>query len=241
MKETASICLVGRRAVPVASPQLRTDPGPLNCEVTAYPSTGGIVTGWLSGVELEWLGLPRSSPALPRPQPNTQTANSSRTGSSKEKIEEEEDTFALQLMRLGGRWWPSRAFRDLHDSLHFPYGYHYPPDLHVAYSPPSSLKQAVILLKTFPDNSPHRLPDDAPRRPDDWSRLAACKTMEERWAVLRDFGATEYDDVKMCADIPYSLEEGVEEGRRYEQLLRKMQDGKYFDQWLATLGKPIPL
>ncbi|KAI0873481.1 hypothetical protein GGS24DRAFT_501802 [Hypoxylon argillaceum] len=45
-----------------------------------------------------------------------------------------------------------------------------------------------------------RLPDDPPGKPDDWSRPVACRTMEERWTVLRDFSATEYDDVKICPD-----------------------------------------
>ncbi|KAI8944581.1 hypothetical protein F4801DRAFT_585285 [Xylaria longipes] len=129
-----------------------------------------------------------------------------------------EDALALQLMRLDGRWWPSREFAALNGDFQYPYVRHYPPDIHVAYpssdSPSfSTQKQAVLLLKTFP---------------------TACRAIEERCAVLRDFGATEYDDTKMCPDIPDSLEEGVAEGRRYEQLLRKMQDTNYLDQWLMS-------
>lgn len=58
--------------------------------------------------------------------------------------------------------------------------------------------------------------------------------MEGRCAVLRDFGATECDDVEECVDIPWSLEGDVEEGGRYEELLRKMEDVKYLDSWLMS-------
>lgn len=94
----------------------------------------------------------------------------------------------------------------------------------------------MILLKTFAVNSPMRLPEyDAPEKPEDWSRLAACGTMDERCAVLRDFGATEWDDMKECSDIPQSLEEGVAEGKKYEVLLNKMKDVEYLDKWLMSL------
>lgn len=59
--------------------------------------------------------------------------------------------------------------------------------------------------------------------------------MEGRCAVLRDFGATECDDVEECVDIPWLLEGDVEEGGRYEELLRKMEDVKYLDSWLMSL------
>ncbi|KAJ3574260.1 hypothetical protein NPX13_g4421 [Xylaria arbuscula] len=101
--------------------------------------------------------------------------------------------------------------------------------MHVAYGPSDSSKQTVIVLKTFPPSCVHRLPEDAPCRPD-WFRLVPCRNMEERWAVLKDFGATEYDDVKMCPDIPDSLEAGITEGKRYEELLKKTQDFKYLDK-----------
>ncbi|KAI0965229.1 hypothetical protein F4678DRAFT_476789 [Xylaria arbuscula] len=206
--------LATKRAVTNSGARLRTIPGPYNCEVLAYPSTGGVVIARLLGVELEWLGIPPTSPALEQ-LPDDQDG---------------EDAFALNLMRLGGRWWPSLKFEALHDSQYCPYGYHYPPDLHVAY-----LKQAVIVVKTFPAACNERLPEDAPRKPDDWSRLAACRTMEERWGVLKDFGATEYDDRKTCSDIPDSLEAGIAEGRRYEELLKKMQESEYRDRWLRSL------
>ncbi|KAI0095840.1 hypothetical protein GGR51DRAFT_544540 [Nemania sp. FL0031] len=122
-----------------------------------------------------------------------------------------------------------------HDDLTYPYGYHFPPDLHVAYSPSDSPKQAVLVLKTFPDTSDYRIAEDAPYKPNDYSRLAACKTMEEGWDVLRHFSATEYDDARMCPDIPQSLEEGFAEGRQYGELLKKMQDPGYLDQWLMSL------
>ncbi|KAI1271892.1 hypothetical protein F5Y07DRAFT_381423 [Xylaria sp. FL0933] len=213
MNATSSALATVRGSAPTTSHRPRAIPLHVSCKVMAYPSTGGIVIGYLSGVELEWLGIPRSSPA---------SAQSQEAG--------EEDAFALQLMRLGGRWWPSLKFAKQHDILDYPYGHHFPPDMHIAYSSPGSSKQAVLLLKTFPNNGLYRLPKDAPKKPNGWSRLASCRTMEDRWAVLKDFGATEYDDVKLCPDIPKSLEEGVAEGRQYEQLLKKMQDLKYLDK-----------
>ncbi|KAI1354759.1 hypothetical protein F5Y01DRAFT_311564 [Xylaria sp. FL0043] len=218
MNATSSALSTARGSASTTSHRPRAIPLHVSCKVMAYPSTGGIVIGYLSGVELEWLGIPAASPA---------SAQSQEAG--------EEDAFALQLMRLGGRWWPSLKFAKQHDVLEYPYGYHFPPDFHIAYSSPASSKQAVLLFKTFPDNGLYRLPEDAPEKPDEWFRLLACRTMEDRWAVLKDFGATEYDDVELCPDIPKSLEEGVEEGKLYEQLLRKMQDPEYLDEWTMSL------
>ncbi|KAI0508923.1 hypothetical protein F5B22DRAFT_658714 [Xylaria bambusicola] len=185
--------------------RLRTNPGPRDSEVLAYPSTEGVVIGQLLGVELDWLGIPPASPALLQPSGD----------------QDGEDEFALKLMHIGGRWWPSLKFHALQGLTSCPYGYHYPPDLH------------------FPDSLGvgDRLPEDTLERPEDWSRLAACRTMEERWAVLKDFGATEYDDVKMCPDIPDSLAAGVVEGRRYEELLKKMQGDDYRAIWLDELWR----
>lgn len=200
----------------------------------SYPSVGGIVTGRFTGAELEWLGFPRVSRYSEVEVP----------AGDDEEFFEKENAFAFRMMQLGARWWPSREFEAKHDTLDYPYGYHYPPDVHVGYSSQSTQSSpssegkgnAVIILKTFAGNSPLRLPEhDAPEKPEDWSRLAACRTMQERCDVLRDFGASEYADISKCPDTPQSLEEGVAEGRRYEALLRKMEDMKYLDEWLMSL------
>ncbi|RSM07629.1 hypothetical protein CDV31_008522 [Fusarium ambrosium] len=206
--------------------QHRTMPGPYNCTVMAYPSVGGIVVGQFTGVELEWLGIPRSSPE-----------SYSRIPTDEESLKDE-DTFALRLLQLGARWWSSLKFKGQHPDASYPYGYHYPPDLHLGYPSASSSggnKHPVLLLKTFAGDS-IRLPEyDPPEKPNDWSRLAACGTMEERCAVLRDFGATEWDDMKKCPDIPQSLREGMAEGKKYEELLRKIEDVEDLDKWMMSL------
>ncbi|KAL2674272.1 hypothetical protein Neosp_012723 [[Neocosmospora] mangrovei] len=229
MKSDALLC--PDSAKPPNGHQHRTIPGPNDCTVIAYPSVGGVVLGRFTGVELEWLGFSRSS-----------KESYSRVPADEGSLKEE-DTLAVRLMQLGARWWPSLKFDVQHSDLSYPYGYHYPPNLHIGYpstSPSSSTSKGngrpVLLLKTFARNSPLRLPEyDAPEKPDDWSRLAACGTMEERCAVLRDFGATEWDDAKKCPDIPQSLHEGMAEGKRYEELLRKMEDSEYLDKWLMSL------
>ncbi|KAK2598098.1 hypothetical protein QQS21_005809 [Conoideocrella luteorostrata] len=199
----------------------RTIPGPNECVVMGYPSAGGIVLGEFTGVELEWLGLSRST---------------ATTFQECLRQETEEDAFAFQLMRLGARWWPSYEFRARHDDVHYPYGHHYPADLHVGYIEAEGKKNAVFLLKTFSNTSHHRLPEeDPPEKPNEWSRLANCVTMEERCAVLQEFGATMWDNLDQCADIPQTLADGIAEGKRYEALMKKMEDLEYVDQWLMSL------
>ena len=63
-------------------------------------------------------------------------------------------------------------------------------------------------------------------------------TMDERCAVLERFGAKFYANVEDCPDIPKSLEEGIGIGRKYESLLKKMEDYApegYVDRWLDSL------
>jgi hypothetical protein len=53
--------------------------------------------------------------------------------------------------------------------------------------------------------------------------------MDERCEVLKDFGATFYEKVEDCEDIAKTLQEGIQKGKRYEELLKKMEDIKYVD------------
>jgi hypothetical protein len=206
------------RQVPPASGRQsrgpRLEPGPYFCTVFSYPCAGGFVACHCTGVELEWLGLPRS-------------------GAHADSFDdpEMEDVFALRVLRLGGRWWPSRKFCHRHSNSQFPYGHHYPPELDVGYSSTGR----TLVLKTFAETSPWLSGEDVPQKPNDWSRLAACGTMDERCDVLRGFGAAEYDIREHCPDLPDSLETGIEEGKRYEALLTSMDDHTYLDQWLMGL------
>jgi len=167
--------------------------------------------------ELEHLGLSRKT-SDPGPFPN----------------QEQEDAFALRMLHLGARWWPSLKFYDRHTSDDvYPYGHHFPSDLHVAYTPTSS---GIWVLAVWAENSQTWSEEhDPPRKPEDWVDLAYCRTMEERCKILEEFGATFYEDVEQCDKLPWNLDEGVREGKRYEELLRKMEDDKYLDDWMMSL------
>ncbi|KAI2618070.1 hypothetical protein GGS26DRAFT_392355 [Hypomontagnella submonticulosa] len=188
------------------------------CKVLAYPSIGGIVIGHFTSIELWLLGI---SPAAPVLYPCADSA--------------EEDRFALRMLQHGARWWPSHDFPARHPDSAYPYGRHYPPDLHVGY--PST--GGVLLLKTLAEAGAQRVPgEDAPEKPGDWARLALCHTMDQRCEVLRSFGAVEYGSLEECLELPKSLEEGVAEGRRCEEVLGRMEDQghiSYFSTWLSGL------
>ena len=84
--------------------------------------------------ELEHLGLSRKM-TDPGPFPD----------------QEQEDAFALRMLHLGARWWPSLKFYDRHTSDDvYPYGHHFPSDLHVAYTPTSS---GICVLAVWAENS----------------------------------------------------------------------------------------
>lgn len=59
--------------------------------------------------------------------------------------------------------------------------------------------------------------------------------MRERCSVLRSFQAVSYRSIGDCPDLPSSLEEGIAEGRRYEELLNRMSNAEYLEWWLGTM------
>ena len=50
-------------------------------------------------------------------------------------------------------------------------------------------------------------------------------TMDERCAVLKEFGAQFHTSVDNCPDIPKSLEEGIAVRKRYEEVMNKIGPG----------------
>ena len=63
------------------------------------------------------------------------------------------------------------------------------------------------------------------RKPDDWEeKIRIALTMDERCEVLKDSGATFYEKVEDCEDIVKTLQEDIRKGKRYEELLKKMED-----------------
>lgn len=140
-----------------------------------------------TGVELDCLGLSRSE------------------DSNREDDPEKEDAFALRILHLGARWWPSRNFHKKHSDEQYPYGHRYPPDLHIGY--PST--GGIVVLRLWAGNSAMKLEEDPPERPEDWAKVTMCRTINERCSVLKSFSALFYSDLKDCVDIPQTLEDGV--------------------------------
>jgi hypothetical protein len=133
-----------------------------SCTVFSYPSSGGIILKTVVGVELDCLDIPRTEYV----QCHQDTT--------------EEDEFALRLLQLGARWWPSIKFYHRHPDAPYQYGYHYLPDRHVVYTSSGD----VVILGLFADDSTARLEvDDAPEKPETWVRVALSASMDERCAV----------------------------------------------------------
>lgn len=201
-------------------PNARTEFPHLTYRVTAYPSSGGIVLGYFSAVELAHLNLSCTIPANRSSDPA------------------EEDDLAVRMLRLGAHWWPSWNLYAFHREQiieGIPYDFHFPPNVNVGYP---SLGKAVWVFrfsadKRFWDEEDERKPY-LEREPDDWEeKIRMALTMDERCEVLKSFGATFYEKVEDCEDIAKTLQEGIRKGRRYEELLKKMEDMKYVDRWLG--------
>ena len=209
---------LSRRLEPTAFPEgaLRTKFGSRDCKTLAYPSLGGIILGYFTGIELAWLSLSHLDEAKRSTDPR------------------EEDAFAFQVLRLGARWWPDWEFYSKHQEkmAEIPYGHHFPPNIYVGY--PSV--GGVWVLKTADNRK--RLPSDPEEQPHDWAKVIMTCTMDERCAMLERFGATFYANIEDCPDVPKSLEEGIGIGRKHESLLKKMEDYApegYVDRWLDSL------
>ncbi|RYP78754.1 hypothetical protein DL771_000421 [Monosporascus sp. 5C6A] len=160
----------------ITSSRPRTIPGATNCTVIARPSAGGVVIGRFTGVELEWLGLPRSSSFSE--QPKQQAPAGGGQGSLEEK-----DALALCIMRLGARWWPSREFEARHADVQYPYGHHYPPvctlgTLLVLRHPQKDNEMQCSSLRLLRVTRLIGYPEDEPEKQNHWPQLAACGTME---------------------------------------------------------------
>jgi hypothetical protein len=60
--------------------------------------------------------------------------------------------------------------------------------------------------------------------------------MGERCAVLRDFNAKFYPSLEACpkGTIHQTLAEGIARGRKYTELLTKLQDDDYHSEWCGN-------
>ncbi|KAJ6437229.1 histone-fold protein [Purpureocillium lavendulum] len=189
-------------------------------QVKAYPSMGGVFLGFFTAIQLKQLGLSNIEQA-PRSHDN-----------------DEEDKLALAMMRQGAHWWPDwELYQSHYDRLSdqlIPYDFHFPPRINVGY--PSS-GNGVWVFKFSEDRM--EVDEDEPIKPtlkcipDGWyERINMAITADERCEVLKSFGATYYETVDDCEDIPKTLEEGRQRGKKYEELLRKMEDEDYLNRWL---------
>jgi hypothetical protein len=59
---------------------------------------------------------------------------------------------------------------------------------------------------------------------------------EDRCQILMQIGATWYERVDDCTEIPKTLDEGYQKGKKYEELLRKMDDKDYRERWVDYLS-----
>ncbi|KAI1740087.1 hypothetical protein F4680DRAFT_419639 [Xylaria scruposa] len=222
--QPADICSTTTR---VEDTEQRTEFFSRYSRVKAYPSVGGVVIGRSTAVQLKQLGLSNIKPA---PRSHNET---------------EEDELALGLMRQGAHWWPSWQFYMHHyDRLDArrPVCFHYPPRIYVGY--PSS-GNGVWVSKFTEDGVWVPRPTAIGYAENDfvnayylefmWEDLEVYASMalneDERCEVLKSFGAKFYDTVEECEDIPKTLDEGVQRGKRYEELLNKMDDIDYRKRW----------
>jgi hypothetical protein len=179
------------------------------------------VLGFFSAIELAHLKLSRFTPA------------------NRSLDLAEEDDLALRMLRLGAHWWPNGRLYERHKTAidqRIPYDFHFPPNVQVGY--PSS--GGMWVLKFLADSdawydedeyNDYRKPS-LPKKPYEWeASMSFVLTMDERCDVLKGFGARFYQS-EDCEDVPRTLEEGVKMGRRYEELLKKMEDDDYRRDWL---------
>ena len=200
-------------------PSARTEFLAHSCKTTAYPSSGGLVLGFFTPVELAYLNLSRTKPA-------------NRSSSSAE-----EDALALGMLHLGAHWWPSWELYARHQEKildGIPYDFHFPPEVKVAFPLPGN---GAWIFKFSADRQTWEEGEGRqpylPRKPDAWdAKINLVLTMDERCEVLKSFGARFYEKIEDCDDVALTLEDAMVRGKRYEKLLRKMEDMHYVDRWL---------
>ncbi|KAK8070010.1 hypothetical protein PG994_006626 [Apiospora phragmitis] len=217
--------------LPSARPRTRFSP--IGCETWAYPLAGGVVYGFFTAVQLKQMGL----------------SNMEEADRSSGDDGAEEDRLSLVLLRQGAHWWPSWRFYCRHrDNLRrMPYGFHFPPSVHTAYTAPEAAvlgkgkgrKGEVWVLKAsedvvlYGDSERDVINPPLPGIPEDWyARVNLATTPGERCKVFKQYGATYYENWKECEDMPKTLEEGVQRGKEYEALLRRMEDTNYVRRWM---------
>lgn len=186
----------------------RTRFSPIGCDAWAYPSAGGVVHGFFTAVQLKQMRLSNLEEA-DRPFDDGERADAAAAVA--------EDRLSLVLLRHGARWWPSWGFYCRHrDNVRrgVPYGFHFPPRVHTAYTAPEAnlfgkgkgrrgevwiLKGSEDVRDRDPDQESLSRPAEGgaflrpalPRLPEDWhARVNLATTPGERCKVFKRFDAT---------------------------------------------------
>ncbi|KAK8098813.1 uncharacterized protein PG998_012054 [Apiospora kogelbergensis] len=209
---------------PSARPRTRFGWG---CETWAYPSVGGIVYGSFTAVQLKQLGLSNMEEADRSDDPD------------------EEDRLSAAMLRQGAHWWPRWGLYLRHSKKlrHVDYDFHFPSRIYVAY--PAS-GTGVWVLNCSPDKEWDSEDDvikpSLPRVPEGLvGRRSLALTPEEGCEALKHFGATFYESVEECEVLPKTLDEGVQRGKNYEALLKRMEDPQYVDAWSLSGSAEWPV
>ncbi|KAK7992395.1 hypothetical protein PG988_001189 [Apiospora saccharicola] len=226
----------------------RTRFSPIGCDAWAYPSAGGVVYGLFTAVQLKQMRLSNLEEA-DRPFEDGEGDDDDDDAGAVT----DEDRLSLLLLRHGARWWPSWGFYCRHrDNVQrgVPYGFHFPPSVHTAYTAPEAnlfgkgkgRRGEVWVLKgsedardleSRPAEGGAFLRPALPRLPEDWyARVNMATTPGERCKVFKRFDATYYQTLEECEDIPKTLEDGIQKGKEYEALLRRMEDRDYVHRWV---------
>ncbi|KAK7995502.1 hypothetical protein PG990_014275 [Apiospora arundinis] len=72
-------------------------------------------------------------------------------------------------------------------------------------------------------------------------RRSLALTADEGCEALKHFGATFYESPDECEDLPNTLDGGVQRGKEYEALLKRMEDMHYEDAWLERGSTEWPV
>ncbi|KAK7932228.1 hypothetical protein PG985_002940 [Apiospora marii] len=179
----------------------RTRFSPVGCDAWAYPSAGGVIYGLFTAVQLKQMRLSNLEEA-DRPFSD---------GEADEADAAAEDRLSLVLLRHGARWWPSWGFYCRHrDNVQrgTPYGFHFPPGVHTAYTAPEANlfgkakgRRGEVWVLTGSEDVRDResrpaeggafLRPALPRLPEDWyARVNMATTPGERCKVFKRFDAT---------------------------------------------------
>ncbi|KAK7943333.1 uncharacterized protein PG986_012446 [Apiospora aurea] len=201
--------------LPSARPRTRFSP--IGCECWAFPSAGGVVYGFFTAVQLKQMGLSNMEEA-DRSSPDDGGAD--------------EDRLALVLLRQGRTGGPAgRSTAGTATTSTASCGVHGPGQGAGGEVWVLKGSEDVVFYDDHADRDPSKQP--WPSIPEGWyARVNLATTPGERCKVFKQFGATYYENWKDCEDIPKTLEEGVQKGKEYETLLKRMQDANYVRRWV---------